>query len=216
MRTTTAPTSQRIELPIMGMTCASCANRIERRLNRLEGVSASVNHATERATVDYEPSVAVEQLAGAVEAAGYQAALPSPESDGAEPVEHDPTAAAELPGTLQLHSADYHNPAQIPAGPVLVVGGGNTGYQIAEELSATHEIHPSAGSRQAPLPQRVLGLDLFRVLSRLGAMRKTADCRISRRLEDRDGLIGWVQDDARHNTDRIAALVVAEPMTVAT
>jgi putative flavoprotein involved in K+ transport len=93
-------------------------------------------------------------------------------------------------GIVQLHSADYRNPAQIPAGPVLVVGGGNTGYQIAEELSATHEVHLSVGSRQAPLPQRVLGLDLFRILSRLGAMRKTADSRIGRRLKDRDTLIG--------------------------
>ena len=59
------------------MTCASCASRIERRLNKLEGVSASVNYATEKATVDYDPAaVAPEQLLGAVEAAGYHAALP--------------------------------------------------------------------------------------------------------------------------------------------
>ena len=47
-----------VELPITGMTCASCANRIERRLNGLEGVSATVNYATEKATVDYDPEVA--------------------------------------------------------------------------------------------------------------------------------------------------------------
>jgi hypothetical protein len=51
------------------------------------------------------------------------------------------------------------------------VGGGNTGYQIAEELSATHEVHLSIGSRQIPLPQRVLGRDLFQVLESIGAMR---------------------------------------------
>jgi Cu+-exporting ATPase len=69
--------STTIELPITGMTCASCASRIERRLNKLEGVSASVNYATEVATVDYDPAaVAPEQLIGAVEAAGYGAALP--------------------------------------------------------------------------------------------------------------------------------------------
>src|SRR6187402_2733972 len=83
-----------IELEITGMTCASCANRIERRLNKLEGVSASVNYATERATVNYDGSVAVGQLVGAVEAAGYQAALPSPaEPDADEPADQDPTAA---------------------------------------------------------------------------------------------------------------------------
>ena len=55
--------SQTIELPITGMTCASCASRIERKLNKLDGVSASVNYATEKATVDYDPqNVEPEQL----------------------------------------------------------------------------------------------------------------------------------------------------------
>ena len=50
--TLTAPDDRgHLELPITGMTCASCANRIERRLNKLDGVSATVNYATERATV---------------------------------------------------------------------------------------------------------------------------------------------------------------------
>jgi putative flavoprotein involved in K+ transport len=215
-------------------------------------------------------------------------------------------AGALAPEIVQLHSSDYRNPAQVPAGPVLVVGGGNTGYQIAEELSAMHEVHLSVGSRQAPLPQRVLGVDLFRILSRFGAMRKTVDSRFGHRLKDRDTLIGssprkakrlgiqlrgrttgadggtlrfadgsslvprtviwatgfardhswidvpvldaggapvhvrgvtsapglyflglpwqhtrgsallgWVQDDARHITDRIAALAAAEPVAVA-
>src|SRR3954467_1225103 len=69
-----------LELPITGMTCASCASRIERRLNKLEGVSASVNYATEKATVDYDPdAVEPRQLLTAVEAAGYQATLPAAE-----------------------------------------------------------------------------------------------------------------------------------------
>ena len=63
-----------------------------------------------------------------------------------------------------MHSTDYRGPADVPGGPVLVVGGGNTGYQIAEELSASHEVHLSVGSRQTPLPQRLLGRDLFRYL----------------------------------------------------
>jgi Cu+-exporting ATPase len=78
-----------IELPITGMTCASCASRIERRLNKLDSVSASVNYATEKATVDYDPgAVAPEQLLGAVEAAGYHAALPAeaPEVDDLAPL----------------------------------------------------------------------------------------------------------------------------------
>jgi P-type Cu+ transporter len=69
---------ERLDLPITGMTCASCANRIERRLNKLDGVTATVNYATERATVQYDPAtIEPEQLVGAVEAAGYSAQLPS-------------------------------------------------------------------------------------------------------------------------------------------
>src|SRR3954468_14884910 len=74
---------EQIELPITGMTCASCANRIERNLNKLDGVEASVNYATEKATVSYDPAAAApEQFVEAVEAAGYQAALPSHEHAG--------------------------------------------------------------------------------------------------------------------------------------
>ena len=79
--------SQTIELPITGMTCATCANRIERKLNKLEGVSASVNYATEKATVEYDPAaVGPDALVGAVEAAGYHASLPSdePEAEAAD------------------------------------------------------------------------------------------------------------------------------------
>ena len=73
------PSRTRLELPIEGMTCASCAHRIEKRLNSLDGVEASANYATEAASVEYDPErVAPEQLIGAIEAAGYQAALPGP------------------------------------------------------------------------------------------------------------------------------------------
>ena len=67
-----------LELPIEGMTCASCANRIERRLNKLDGVTASVNYATEKATVDFDAAAtAPGELVAAVAAAGYRAALPA-------------------------------------------------------------------------------------------------------------------------------------------
>ena len=75
-----------LELPITGMTCASCANRVERSLNRLDGVSASVNYATEKATVDFDPAaVAPAELVAAVEAAGYQALLPTDDLGAPEP-----------------------------------------------------------------------------------------------------------------------------------
>ena len=91
---------------------------------------------------------------------------------------------------FQLHSTRYRAPGGLPDGGVLVVGGGNTGFQIAEELSAAREVHLSVGSRQTPLPQRILGRDLFWYLEKIGAMRKSTDTRIGRRLAGRDTLIG--------------------------
>jgi Cu+-exporting ATPase len=87
--TAAAPKRQRIELDITGMTCASCANRIERKLNKLTGVRASVNFATDRATVDHPDGVTVDQLLNTVRAAGYQARAPRPEP---EPEESPSTA----------------------------------------------------------------------------------------------------------------------------
>jgi len=75
--TTATGTDTRLQLELEGMTCAACAARIERKLNKLDGVEASVNYATDRAAVSFDPArVAVEDLVGAVEAIGYGAALP--------------------------------------------------------------------------------------------------------------------------------------------
>jgi putative flavoprotein involved in K+ transport len=101
-----------------------------------------------------------------------------------------PVAGHLSPDILQLHSTEYRRPDDVPAGPVLVVGGGNTGYQIAEELARFHELHLSVGSRQTPLPQRILGRDLFRYLEATGLMRKSVDTRIGRRMQYRETLIG--------------------------
>jgi putative flavoprotein involved in K+ transport len=68
-----------------------------------------------------------------------------------------PDLARDLaPDVFQIHSAEYRVPSDIPKGTVVVVGGGNTGYQIASELSATHHVHLAIGGRQTPLPQRLL------------------------------------------------------------
>ena len=94
-----------------------------------------------------------------------------------------PAIAARLgPGVLQLQSTAYRSPEAMPAGPVLVVGGGNTGFQIADELAASREVHLSLGSRQTPLPQRILGRDLFWYLDATGLIRKPAESRIGRRM----------------------------------
>ncbi len=74
-------TSQRVELVIGGMTCASCAARVERKLNKVDGVSATVNYATEKAQVDFPAAVSVDDLVGVVESAGYTAEPPKPEPD---------------------------------------------------------------------------------------------------------------------------------------
>jgi putative flavoprotein involved in K+ transport len=102
-----------------------------------------------------------------------------------------PAIAKRLdPEVVQLHSTEYRSPDAIPDCPVLVVGGGNTGFQIAEELSGSREVHLSIGSRQTPLPQRILGRDLFWYLDATGLIRKTTASRIGRRMEGRDTLIG--------------------------
>jgi putative flavoprotein involved in K+ transport len=101
-----------------------------------------------------------------------------------------PIAAGLGRDVFQIHSTQYRAPGDLPDGPVLVVGGGNTGFQIAEELSATREVHLSIGSRQTPLPQRLFGRDLFWYLEKTGSMRKSKHTRIGRRLAGRDTLIG--------------------------
>ncbi|WP_219537791.1 heavy metal translocating P-type ATPase, partial [Nonomuraea guangzhouensis] len=67
-----------VELSIGGMTCASCANRIERKLNKLDGVTATVNYATEKAKVTFSEDIDPQTLISEVEKAGYSAALPAP------------------------------------------------------------------------------------------------------------------------------------------
>jgi Cu+-exporting ATPase len=78
-----------VELELTGMTCASCANRIERKLNKVPGAVATVNYATEKAKVTIEDGVGTDDLIKAVEAAGYGAALPAPAAttDEAPPVD---------------------------------------------------------------------------------------------------------------------------------
>ncbi len=72
-------TATRVELAIGGMTCASCAARVERKLNKVGGVTATVNYATEKAQVSYPSELTVDDLKAVVEAAGYSARLPEPE-----------------------------------------------------------------------------------------------------------------------------------------
>src|SRR6201996_8504321 len=84
---TATAAEQSVDLAISGMTCASCAARIQKKLNKLDGVTATVNYATEKARVSFPASVRPEDLIKVVEQTGYTAALPAPPQ----------TAAAETP-----------------------------------------------------------------------------------------------------------------------
>ena len=74
----------RYDLEIGGMSCASCAARIEKKLNRVDGVHASVNYATEKATIEAAPGIDVDHLIAVVERTGYTAQLPTPTRDNSD------------------------------------------------------------------------------------------------------------------------------------
>jgi putative flavoprotein involved in K+ transport len=101
-----------------------------------------------------------------------------------------PQARGLDPSVTQVHSAAYRNPQALPDGPVLVVGGGNSGFQIAEELAATRQVDLSIATRYPMLPQRLAGRDLFWWLTRLGLLRVTVTSRPGRRMSRRDFVIG--------------------------
>jgi putative flavoprotein involved in K+ transport len=103
---------------------------------------------------------------------------------------HVPAIAGGLgPEITQLHSVAYRNPAQLPDGPVLVVGDGNSGRQIAAELAATRHVDLATSGTAAVVPQRLLGRDLFWWLTRLGVLAAPADSRLGRRLQARGELV---------------------------
>jgi putative flavoprotein involved in K+ transport len=102
-----------------------------------------------------------------------------------------PRFASQLASEVfQTHSASYRRPSDLPDGTVLVVGGGNTGYQIASELSATHQVHLAIGARQTPLPQRLAGRDLFWWLQTTKLLNTPVDSRLGQKLSGRDTLVG--------------------------
>jgi putative flavoprotein involved in K+ transport len=102
-----------------------------------------------------------------------------------------PRLAQDLdPSVSQLHSTAYRRPDDGDRGTVLVVGGGNTGFQIAKELSATHQVVLSVGSKQKPLPQRIAGRDLFWWLTKTHLLFTNVESRLGSKLQYRDTLIG--------------------------
>ncbi|AWH96829.1 heavy metal translocating P-type ATPase [Dietzia psychralcaliphila] len=103
------PATTFVDLQIEGMTCASCANRIERKLNKLDGVTAEVNYATEKARVEYAPGVESQLLLDTVAQAGYSARLPRPRPK--RPSTPAPGAAGTPAGTTGNAADATHNSA---------------------------------------------------------------------------------------------------------
>lgn len=107
---------------------------------------------------------------------------------------HVPHLASALGDEVsQLHSSAYRRPDDVPAGPVLVVGAGNSGRQIALELATAHpgvrQVALATGAEPLELPQRVLGRDLFWWLTRLGVITRTPDSLLARRMRARGDLV---------------------------
>ena len=109
-----------------------------------------------------------------------------------------PAFASSLASDVhQTHSTGYRRPTDLPPGRVVVVGGGNTGFQIAEELAVGHDVVLAVGSRQTPLPLRLLGQQIFWWLTKLGLLGMSVQSRLGRRLSERDTLIGSSPRKAR-------------------
>jgi putative flavoprotein involved in K+ transport len=101
-----------------------------------------------------------------------------------------PIAGSLSASVAQIHTSQYRNPHHVPPGRVLVVGGGNSGFQIAAELAdAGRQIELSEGRRNACIPQRPGGKDIFWWQHHLGLLRVTADSRLGRLMAAHDGTV---------------------------
>src|SRR3954451_7960983 len=97
-----------------------------------------------------------------------------------------------------VHSSTYRRPSDLPQGRVLVVGGANSGLQIAEDLVRNREVVLASGTMPPAVPQRPLGRDLFWWLTRLGLMNKGPDSRLAKRMRARgDLVVGTSRKDLR-------------------
>jgi putative flavoprotein involved in K+ transport len=110
---------------------------------------------------------------------------------------------------VQLHSGSYRNNTQLPAGDVLIVGSGNSGLQIAEELLASHAVTLAQGKAQPFLPQQFLGQSLFCWMERLGISNVAASSWLGRRLEKRDPVIGANLPSLKQHGLKLVSRVVA-------
>ena len=119
-------------------------------------------------------------------------------------------ASTISPRITQLHTSAYRNPAQIADGPVLVVGAGASGVQIATELSATHAVTLATGKGPVSLPPRIGWHSVFHWLERIGAFNVSVDSYIGRRASRREVVIGVsARAAARRHGIRLTSRVIA-------
>lgn len=97
-------------------------------------------------------------------------------------------SAGLSPDVFQIHTSAYRSPSQLPPGPVLVVGAGNSGVQIAEELSYTRQVYLSVGSRPPVRPQRILGRSVFWWMEKLGLRNVPVNTWLGKKLSASDPL----------------------------
>jgi putative flavoprotein involved in K+ transport len=111
-----------------------------------------------------------------------------------------PAVAEDLdPDLPQTHSAEYRNPDSVPAGRTLIVGGANSGQQIALELSESRPVEISVGGKLPTLPQRPLGRDIWWWLTVMRVSRVTVESRLGQRLSQRDVVIGGGLRELKRN-----------------
>jgi putative flavoprotein involved in K+ transport len=128
-----------------------------------------------------------------------------------------PSLADRLdPAVTQLHSSQYRNPRDLPDGPIVVVGAGNSGMQIAAELVASRPVDLSVGANPTVLPQRLLGRDLFWWLTKLRLLGVAGSSRLGRRMRSRgEFVIGTSRRQlGRAGVDLRARLADADGKTV--
>ena len=116
------------------------------------------------------------------------------------------------PGVVQVHSNEYRNPAQVPEGEVVVVGGGNTGVQIAAELAARgRRVLLSYETLGPVLPQRWLGRDVFWWFDKLGTMGLSGESRLGARIKAQNPIIGTDMRGLLPTVRRAGRVIGASP-----
>lgn len=114
---------------------------------------------------------------------------------------------------FMIHSHEYKNPQQVPKGKVLVVGSGNTGVQIAAELTQTHEVVLSSSKKGKIIPTRIFGKSLFWWLDVMGISKAKPDSIIGRMLQRRDPIIGTDYKTVKKHVEMVSRLLKVEDGT---